>query len=106
MAGPAPKTQGWSARENRHKPTGMHLIVSGMVEVDATNKRALLTEAPQVGKVLPLNLSIEDVKIKKKQFKTKQIVVWTEAYFHKTVGANKFDQVEIRWDEAVVAAVR
>ena len=33
MAGPAPKTEKWTARENKHKPEGLHLLVNGNVEM-------------------------------------------------------------------------
>jgi hypothetical protein len=99
MAGPAPKTKDWSARENKHKPKGLHVIVSGLVEVSTTGKQAVLKEAPRVGKVLPLDLRIKDGKVKD----PKPIMVWTEAYYHKEVSANEFDRVEIRWDRKTIA---
>src|SRR5689334_24299246 len=40
----APNTKDWSARENAHKPKGLHLLVYGQVEVDALNKAARLTK--------------------------------------------------------------
>ena len=98
MAGPAPKTKGWTARENKHKPKGLHLIVTGMVEVNATNKDPVLTEAPHVGKVLPLDLTI------KESGKGAQLMVWKPAYFHKVVSANQFDKVDIRWDGKTIAS--
>lgn len=101
MAGPAPKTKNWSARENKHKPKGLHVIVSGLVEVSTTSKRAVLKEAPRVGKVLPLALTIRDRKVKD----PKPITVWTEAYYHKEVSANEFDRVDIRWDGQTIATV-
>ena len=101
MAGPAPKTKDWSARENKHKPKGLHLIVSGLVEVSTTGKQAVLKEAGPVGKVLPLDLAIKDGKVKD----PKPIMVWTEAYYHKEVSANEFDRVDIRWDGKTIATV-
>jgi len=101
MAGPAPKTKDWRARENKHKPKGLHVIVSGLVEVSTTNKRAVLKAAPRVGKVLPLDLTIEDGEVKD----PKPITVWTEAYYHKEVSANEFDRVDIRWDGKTIATM-
>ena len=101
MAGPAPKTKDWSARENKHKPKGLHVIVSGLVEVSSTGKQAVLKEALRVGKVLPLDLTIKDGKVKD----PKPITVWTEAYYHKEVSANEFDRVDIRWDGKTIATV-
>jgi hypothetical protein len=97
MAGPAPKTRNWSARENEHEPSGLHIIVSGEVEVSATTNHPQLAEAPHVGKVLPLDLTIAESGI------GAELVVWMAARFHKEVSANEFDHVEIRWDGKVIA---
>src|SRR4051812_47195485 len=97
MAGSAPKTRNWSARENEHEPSGLHVIVSGEVEVSATNKHPQLAEAAHVGKVLPLDLTISESGM------GAPAVVWMAASFHKVVSANEFDRVEIRWDGKVIA---
>jgi hypothetical protein len=97
MAGPAPKTRNWRARENEHEPSGSHIIVSGEVEVSATNKHPQLAEAPHAGKVLPLDLTITESGV------GAELVVWMAARFHKEVSANEFDHVEIRWDGKVIA---
>jgi hypothetical protein len=97
MAGPAPKTRHWRARENAHEPSGLHIIVSGEVEVSATNKHPQLAEAPHVGNALPLDLTITESGM------GAQAVVWMGASFHKVVSANEFDRVEIRWDGNVIA---
>ena len=44
MAGGAPKTESWTARENQY-PKGVQLFVRGRVEVGDTNKHAKLTKA-------------------------------------------------------------
>jgi hypothetical protein len=97
MAGPAPKTRNWTARENKHEPAGLHIIVSGEVEVSATTKHPQLAETPHVGKVLPLDLTIAESGV------GAELVVWMAARFHKEVSANEFDHVEIRWDGKVIA---
>ena len=99
MAGPAPKTRNWSARENAHEPSGLHIVVCGEVEVGATNKHPQLAEAPHVGKVLPLDLTIGESGV------GAELVVWMAANFHRVVSANEFDRVEIRWDGKVIATV-
>src|SRR5882724_5078979 len=99
MAGPAPKTRNWRARENEHEPSGLHIIVSGEVEVSATNKHPQLAEAAHVGKVLPLDLTITESGV------GAELVVWMGAHFHREVSANEFDRVEIRWDGEVIATV-
>jgi hypothetical protein len=98
MAGPAPKTKNWRARENEHEPSGLHLIVTGEVEVSATNKHPQLAEAPHVGKVLPLDLTIIESGV------GAPAVVWMAATFHKVVSADEFERVEIHWDGKVIAA--
>jgi hypothetical protein len=97
MAGPAPKTKNWTARENEHEPSGLHIIVTGEVEVSATNMHPQLAEAPHVGKVLPLDLTISESGA------GAPLVVWMAARFHKEVSADEFDHVEIRWDGKVIA---
>ena len=105
MAGPAPNTKGWTAHENKHKPKGLHVIVTGMVEVSATNKEPALSEASHVGKALPLDLKITDHKYKEAVHGHKsEIVVWKQAFFHKVVSANEFDKVDIRWDGKTIAS--
>ena len=44
MAGPAPNTKLWTARENRHKESGLYLLVGGQVEVSDADKQPVLTE--------------------------------------------------------------
>ena len=99
MAGSAPKTRNWSARENKHEPSGLHVIVSGEVEVSATNKHPQLAEAPHVGKVLALDLTISESGA------GAPLVVWMEASFHREVSADEFNHVEIRWYGKVIATV-
>src|SRR4051794_30366660 len=99
MAGPAPKTKDWIARENAHKPKGLHVIVCGVVQVSATNKKPVLTEAPSVGDVLALDLKIQDTGQS-----GSQIVVWMDAYFHKEVRANQYNRVAVRWNGKPIAS--
>jgi len=106
MAGPAPKTRNWIARENAHKPKGLHIIVGGEVEVSATNKSPELTEAPHVGKTLPVDLSIIDDRDEPLvEYRNKPVKVWKAASFHKVVSANQFGRVSIRWDGKEIANV-
>jgi hypothetical protein len=97
MAGPAPKTRNWRARENAHEPSGLHVIVTGEVEVSATNKHPQLAEGLHAGKTLPLELTIAESGV------GAPLVVWMAAYFHREVSAHEFDHVEIRWDGKVIA---
>ena len=106
MAGPAPKTRHWIARENKHKPSGLHVIVGGEVEVSTTNKSPELTEAPHVGKTLPLDLSVIDDRDEPLvEFRNKPVKVWKATSLHKVVSANQFERVSIRWDGKEIANV-
>jgi hypothetical protein len=105
MAGPAPKTRSWIARENKHKPKGLHIIVGGEVEVSATNKSPELTEAAHVGKTLPLDLSVvDDGDEPLVEYRGKPVKVWKAASYHKVVSANQFERVSIRWDGKEIAS--
>lgn len=104
MAGPAPKTRNWIARENAHKPKGLHILVGGEVDLSATNKSPELTEAPHVGKTLPLDLSVIDDKDEPLvEYNGKPVKVWKAASFHKLVSVNQFERVSIRWDGKEIA---
>jgi hypothetical protein len=98
MAGPAPKTRGWHAVENAHRPKGFHVIAAGYVEVGATNMEPRLTETPERDpRNLGLNLTIEE------SGEGAQVVVWKGVHFHKEVTANQFDNVIVRWDVGQIA---
>lgn len=94
MAGPAPKTRMWSARENAHKPKGFHLITTGLVEVSDADKRPVLTKGSGgAAKVLALDLAVKacgDPAIK--------VPVWKHAYLHEEVSAGQYQRASIRWD--------
>ena len=101
MAGPAPKTRNWLARENRHRPKGLHLIVNGLVQVTNTNKQPCLTESSERDpQHLGLTLTIED-----SGGPGLDVVCWKEAFFHKEVKANQYNSVTIRWDVSALAQV-
>ena len=101
MAGPAPKTRMWSARENAHKPKGFHLITTGLVEVSDADKVPVLTKGSGgAAKVLALDLAVKackDPAIK--------VPVWKHAYLHEDVGAGQYARVSIRWDGKEIANV-
>ncbi len=101
MAGPAPKNRMWSARENKHKPKGMHLIVTGLVEVPDADKAPVLTKGSGgAAKVLRCDLAIKackDPAIK--------VPVWKHAYLHEEVKAGQYERASIRWDGKEIANV-
>ena len=97
MAGPAPKTKAWSAHENKHKPSGLHLLVSGQVEVSDANKQPVLRETKGDGNTLALDLKIEDCSGPPIDVK-----VWKAAFYHKEVSKNQFSGVAVRWDTKTI----
>ena len=101
MAGPAPQTRNWSALENKHRPTGLHLLVFGEVQVTNSNKRPRLRESPERNpKHLGLHLTIEDTSEPGLDVKC-----WKPASFHKEVKADQYDSVTIRWDASAIAEI-
>jgi hypothetical protein len=99
MAGPAPKTHGWHALENAHRPKGWHVIVGGVVQVSATNLEPRLTEtAERNPDNLGLNLTIE-----KTSGDGADVMVWKAVHFHKEVKRNQYNHVIVRWDVQQIA---
>ena len=95
---PGPKTKNWSALENEHKPSGLHLIVSGLVEVEP-DQAPMLTERPgDIPEVLQLELGVGNSS--DPDFKGK---VWKQARFHKEVSANQYNTVRVRWQDFITA---
>jgi hypothetical protein len=97
MAGPAPKTDKWTARENKQK-TGVVLIVTGLVEVSNLNQDPVLTEAAGSGKTLVLDLAV-----KTGSGPGAAVQAWKRATLSKDVSADHYDKVEIRWDGKAIA---
>jgi len=101
MANPKPKTRGWHARENAHKPKGYHVIAAGLVQVNALNMEPRLTEeAERNPKNLGLKLTIETLP-----GEGADVMVWKAVHFHKEVKKNEFDHVVVRWDFDQIANV-
>ena len=97
----APKTKDWSARENAHKPKGMHLLVHGQVEVDALNKAPRLTKiGSKDPAVCALELTIVDT-----DEAGGDAVVWKGANFHEEVKGDQYKTVSIRWDGPEIASI-
>jgi hypothetical protein len=100
MAGPAPKNRDWRAHENAHKPKGLHLIVTGLVEVSADKAPVLKKGSGGAAKVLALDLSITDCKDP-----AIKVPVWKQAYSHDEVSAGQYERVSVRWDGKEIANV-
>jgi hypothetical protein len=100
MAGRPPKTDKWSAWENKQGKQGDYLLhVHGLVQVDSANKQPLLKPSPvRNPKVLNLDLSIGSSKDP-----STKAAVWKSASHHEMVKADQYDKVDIRWDGSVIA---
>jgi len=99
MANAAPKTRGWHARENVHKPRGCHVIAAGLVQVSALNMEPRLTEEPERNpRNLGLKLTIETVP-----GEGADVMVWKAVHFHKEVKKNELDRVIVRWEVDQIA---
>jgi hypothetical protein len=101
MPGPAPKTDRWTARENRHHKGRILLLVSGLVEVTATNKAPRLTAAGGAGKALALDLSIAT-----ESGPGSEVLVWKRASHTQETKADHHDSVAIRWDGKTIASCK
>jgi hypothetical protein len=100
MPGPAPKTDRWTARENRHHKRIL-LLVSGLVQVTATNKAPRLTAAGGAGKALALDLSIAA-----ESGPGSEVLVWKRASHTQETKADHHDSVAIRWDGKTIASCK
>jgi hypothetical protein len=102
MAGPAPNTRNWTARENKQPPKSLVLRVGGSVEVSSTNKVPKLTESAERNpKHLGLTLTIEDTGEP-----GNDVMCWKPAGFSKNVAsADQYDGVTIRWDSGAIAEI-
>jgi|GEM_PF-2831779 len=110
MAGPAPNTKNWTARENVHRPKGLHVIVSGLVETSDTKHPVLIQGSTRKLKTLDLELTLEDsgqpaIVVKKPGKPGTEVLVWKEALFHTEVTANQYNDVDVRWAFHVIANV-
>jgi len=103
MARPEPKTDSWTARENKHGKHGIFLIVGGCVHVTSTDQTPYLKEAVPPGinpRILILNLSIKaygpgiDVLVRK------------PASFRTKVRADQYSSVDIHWDGNSIATAK
>lgn len=96
MAGP--KTEKWTARENKHEPDGLYLLVNGRVEVSDANKAPVLTERTGRPKELELELTIKDTSDP-----AIQTPVWKQASFTKEVQPDQYQRVRVMWQDFVAA---
>jgi hypothetical protein len=99
MAGPAPKTQKWTARENKQGDQ-LVLVVGGQVEVTGTYRVPKLAEGGPLRDphTLDLELTIVD-----SDNTGAEVVVWMPASFQKEVTADEYHDVVVRWDDEKIA---
>jgi hypothetical protein len=103
MAGRAPRTDKWTARENKHEERFV-LIVGGLVQVADSNQNPHLAEPDTIArgpKTLVLDLTIESGGSG-----GDDVLAWKPAHFHKDVQANQYADVAIRWDGQPIAAAK
>lgn len=93
----APRTKDWNALENKHRPSGLHVIVSGLVEL-APGQRPVLTE--RTGATPGLELALTAERADEADFKGK---VWKAAQFHKEVKQDQYNDVRVFWNGGMVA---
>ena len=98
----APNTRYWSARENVHQPAGLHLLVTGQVEVPTLNTvPTLTTRTSRDPKVLELELTLGPDPDEP----TGDATVWRGANYHEVVKANQYGSVVIMWDDNVIQRI-
>ena len=98
----APETRFWMARENVHQPAGLHLLVSGQVEVPTLDTVPNLTpRTSRDPKVLELELTLGTDADEPGGDAT----VWRGANYHEVVKANQYGSVVIMWDDNIVARI-
>ena len=94
---PRPHTKDWKALENEHHPSGLHVIVTGLVELEP-DQAPVLTERTSRAQVLELALTTRSCK--DPDFEG---TVWKQAMFHKEVEENQYNSVHVMSGNAVVA---
>jgi hypothetical protein len=99
MAGPAPKTQKWTARENKQGDQ-LVLVVGGQVEVTGTYRVPKLAEGGPLRDPHTLDL---DLTIADSGNSGADVVVWMPASFQKEVTADEYHDVVVRWDGEKIA---
>ena len=98
----APNTRYWSARENVHQPAGLHLLVTGQVEVPNLNTVPNLTTRPSRDpKVLVLELTLGADPDEP----SGDAIVWRGANYHEVVKADQYSSVVIMWDDNVIERI-
>ncbi len=99
----APKTDKWTARENRHGKLGTFLHVHGLVQVTNTNQQPRLTPSATPGgppKTLVLDLSIET------SGQGNTVICWKAAHYDRKVKANEYENVDICWQGKSIATCK
>jgi len=99
MAGPAPKTKMWTARENKQEDA-LVLVVCGQVEVTNTGLVPKLAEGGPLRDPHSLNLELTIVD---SGHPATDVVVWMPASVQKDVKHDQYHDVVVRWDGEKIA---
>src|SRR5437763_5068477 len=99
MAGPAPKTQTWTARENMQKDQ-LVLIVNGQVQVGNTALAPRLAEGGALRD--PDSLNLELTIVDSGEAGT-EVEVWMPVTLQKDVQEDQCHDVVVRWDGSKIA---
>jgi hypothetical protein len=99
MAGPAPKTKTWTARENKQGGQ-LALFVGGQVEVPSTYRVPKLAEGGPLRDPHSLNLELTIVDSGNSGA---DVVVWMPVSFQKDVTLDQYHDVVIRWGGEKIA---
>src|SRR5882724_9840326 len=99
MAGPAPKTKMWTARENKQEDE-LVLVVCGQVEVTNTGLVPKLAEGGPLRDPHSLNLELTIVD---SGHPATDVVVWMPASVQKDVKHDQYHDVVVRWDGEKIA---
>jgi hypothetical protein len=99
MAGPAPKTQKWTARENKQGDQ-LVLVVGGQVEVTGTYRVPKLSEGGPLRDPHSLDLELTIVDSGNAGA---EVVVWMPASFQTNVTEDQYHDVVVRWDGEKIA---
>jgi hypothetical protein len=102
MEGRAPRTNKWTAREDRQNE-GVVLLVDGLVEIYASQEPRLV-EPDTVAR--PPGTLVVDLTLEDGDSAGNDVLVWKSVHFHKDVQASEYAEVAIRWDGKPIAHVR
>jgi hypothetical protein len=102
MEGRAPRTNKWTAREDKQHE-GVVLLVDGLVEIYASQEPRL-AEPDTVAR--PPGTLVIDLTLEDDDSSGNDVLAWKPVHFHKDVQANQYADVTIRWDGKPIASAQ